>query len=41
MLYYQGVASALAFGHKVEEWHREATVQERIYIKLSSDDDDD
>ncbi|KAE8795765.1 putative atp-dependent helicase [Hordeum vulgare] len=40
MLYEQGVASALAFGHKVE-WRREATAQERIYIKLSSDDDDD
>ncbi|KAE8789961.1 putative atp-dependent helicase [Hordeum vulgare] len=41
MLYKQGVASALAFGHKVEEWRREATAQERIYIELSSDDDDD
>ncbi|KAE8774720.1 Alpha-1,4-glucan-protein synthase [Hordeum vulgare] len=25
LLYEQGVASALAFGHKVEEWRREAT----------------
>ncbi|KAE8783356.1 putative ATP-dependent helicase C23E6.02 [Hordeum vulgare] len=39
MLYEQGVASALAFGHKMEEWRREVTVQERIYIELSSDDD--
>lgn len=39
MLYEQGVASALAFGHKVEEWRREATAQERIYIELSSSDD--
>ncbi|KAE8807056.1 putative atp-dependent helicase [Hordeum vulgare] len=41
MLYEQGVASALAFGHKVEEWRREATAQERIYIELSSSDDND
>ncbi|KAE8779492.1 hypothetical protein D1007_47510 [Hordeum vulgare] len=41
MLYEQGVASALAFGHKVEEWRREATAQERIYIELSSSSDDD
>ncbi|KAE8780222.1 putative ATP-dependent helicase C23E6.02 [Hordeum vulgare] len=39
MLYEQGVVSTLAFGHKVEEWRREATAQEPIYIELSSDDD--
>ncbi|KAE8787297.1 putative atp-dependent helicase [Hordeum vulgare] len=41
MLYEQGVASPLAFSHKVEEWRREATAQERIYIELFSDNDDD
>ncbi|KAE8777972.1 Chaperone protein DnaJ [Hordeum vulgare] len=40
VLYEQGVASALAFGDKVEEWRREATTQERIYVELSSSDDD-
>lgn len=41
MLYEQGIASALTFGHKMEEWRCEATAQERIYIELSSSDDDD
>ncbi|KAE8778254.1 putative atp-dependent helicase [Hordeum vulgare] len=41
VLYEQGVASAIAFGHKVEEWRREATAQKRIYIELSSDEDDE
>ncbi|KAE8819159.1 putative ATP-dependent helicase C23E6.02 [Hordeum vulgare] len=41
MLYEQGVASAIAFGHKVEEWRREATAQKRIYVELSSDEDDE
>ncbi|KAE8769854.1 putative atp-dependent helicase [Hordeum vulgare] len=41
MLYEQGVASVLAFGHKQEEWRREATDQERIYVELSSDEDDE
>lgn len=41
VLYEQGVASSLAFGDKVEEWRREATAQERIYVDLSSFDDDD
>ncbi|KAE8790710.1 putative atp-dependent helicase [Hordeum vulgare] len=40
MLYEQGVASALVFSHKVEEWRREATAQERIHIELSDDDGD-
>ncbi|KAE8806806.1 hypothetical protein D1007_16892 [Hordeum vulgare] len=41
VLYEQGVALAIAFGHKVEEWRREATAQKRIYVELSSDEDDD
>ncbi|KAE8767175.1 putative atp-dependent helicase [Hordeum vulgare] len=41
VLYEQGVASAIAFGHKVEEWRREATAQKRIYVELSSDKDDE
>ncbi|KAE8778200.1 putative atp-dependent helicase [Hordeum vulgare] len=41
VLYEQGVVSAIAFGHKVEEWRREATAQKRIYVELSSDEDDD
>ncbi|KAE8773499.1 putative atp-dependent helicase [Hordeum vulgare] len=40
VLYEQGVASAIAFGHKVE-WRREATTQKRIYVELSSDENDD
>ncbi|KAE8792147.1 hypothetical protein D1007_33302 [Hordeum vulgare] len=41
VLYEQGVASAIAFGHKVEEWRREATAQKRIYVELSSHEDDE
>ncbi|KAE8787330.1 SCAR-like protein 2 [Hordeum vulgare] len=41
VLYEQGVASALGFGQKVEEWRREATAKERIYVELSFDEDDD
>ncbi|KAE8814087.1 putative atp-dependent helicase [Hordeum vulgare] len=41
VLYEQGVASALTFGHKVEEWRREGTAQKRIYVELSSDENDD
>ncbi|KAE8797293.1 putative atp-dependent helicase [Hordeum vulgare] len=41
VLYEQGVASTIAFGHKVEEWRREATAQKRIYVELSFDEDDD
>ncbi|KAE8807243.1 putative atp-dependent helicase [Hordeum vulgare] len=41
VLYEEGVASAIAFGHKVEEWRREATAQKRIYVVLSSDEDDE
>ncbi|KAE8810255.1 putative ATP-dependent helicase C23E6.02 [Hordeum vulgare] len=41
VLYEQGVASTIAFGHKVEEWRREATAQKRIYVELSSNEDDE
>ncbi|KAE8789611.1 putative atp-dependent helicase [Hordeum vulgare] len=41
VLYEQGVLSAIAFGHKVEEWLHEATAQKRIYVELSSDEDDE
>ncbi|KAE8820615.1 hypothetical protein D1007_01361 [Hordeum vulgare] len=41
VLYEQGVASAIAFGHKVEEWRREATARKRVYVELSSDEDDE